>query len=85
MRMVTMFLPFIRRRCNGVLSQRCKRFTLRRNGRWRWIEFFVRSAFPKKEFKQLSKSDKACCLMEWNDQPHSSYWEIREILREADV
>jgi hypothetical protein len=39
----------------------------------------------EKGIKQLSESDKACCLMEWNDQPHSSYWEIREILLEADV
>jgi hypothetical protein len=35
--------------------------------------------------KQLSKSDKACCLMEWNDEQQSSYREIREILLEADV
>ena len=35
--------------------------------------------------KQLSKSDKACCVMEWNDQQESSYREIRQILLEADV
>jgi hypothetical protein len=34
---------------------------------------------------QLSKSDKACCLMEWNDDQNSSFREIREILLEADV
>jgi hypothetical protein len=39
----------------------------------------------EKGIKQLSKSDKACCLMEWNDQGQSSYREIREILLEADV
>ena len=39
----------------------------------------------EKGIKQLSKSDKACCLMEWNDEPQSSYWEIREILFKADV
>jgi hypothetical protein len=33
----------------------------------------------------LSKSDKACCLMEWNDDRNSSFREIREILLEADV
>jgi hypothetical protein len=35
--------------------------------------------------KQLSKSDKACCVLEWNDQRQSSYREIRAILMEADV
>jgi hypothetical protein len=34
---------------------------------------------------QLSKSDKAWCLMEWNDDQNSSFREIREILLEADV
>jgi hypothetical protein len=39
----------------------------------------------EKGIEQLSKSDKACCVMEWNDQPESSYQEIRKILLEADV
>jgi hypothetical protein len=39
----------------------------------------------EKGIKQLSKSDKACCVMEWNDQRESSYQEIRKILLEADV
>jgi hypothetical protein len=39
----------------------------------------------EKGIKQLSKSDKACCVMEWNDQQESSYREIRQILLEADV
>jgi hypothetical protein len=39
----------------------------------------------EKGIRQLSKSDKACSLMEWNDRPQSSYWEIREILLEADI
>jgi hypothetical protein len=34
---------------------------------------------------RLSDSDKACCLMEWNDHRDSSFREIREILLEADV
>ena len=34
---------------------------------------------------QLSKSDKACSLMEWNDHQNSSFRDIREILSEADV
>jgi hypothetical protein len=39
----------------------------------------------EKGIEQLSKSDKACCMMEWNDQRQSSYRDIREILLEADV
>ena len=39
----------------------------------------------EKGIKQLSKSDKASCVMEWNDERESSYQEIREILLEADV
>src|ERR1700737_628336 len=32
---------------------------------------------------QMTKSDKACCLMEWNDDRRSSFLEIREILLSA--
>ena len=39
----------------------------------------------KKGIDQLSSSDKACCLMEWNDDRSSSFRDIREILLEADV
>jgi hypothetical protein len=39
----------------------------------------------EKGIGQLSKSDKACCLMEWNDDRNSSFREIRQILLEADV
>src|SRR6478672_11741988 len=39
----------------------------------------------EKGIRQLSRSDKAFCLMEWNDNRHSSFPEIREILIEADV
>ena len=35
--------------------------------------------------RQLSQSDKACCLMEWNDDQNSSFREIREVLLEADL
>jgi hypothetical protein len=34
---------------------------------------------------QMKKSDKACCLMEWNDDRQSSFLEIREILLRADI
>jgi hypothetical protein len=39
----------------------------------------------EKGIVQLSKSDKACCLMEWNDNRSSSFQEIREVLLEADL
>ena len=39
----------------------------------------------EKGIKQLSKSDKACCVMEWNVQRESSFQEIQQILLEADV
>jgi hypothetical protein len=34
---------------------------------------------------QMNKSDKACSIMEWNDDRQSSYLEIEEILLSADV
>jgi hypothetical protein len=34
---------------------------------------------------RLSKSDKACCLMEWNDDRNSLFRDIRATLLEADV
>ena len=34
---------------------------------------------------QLTKSDKACSLMEWNDDLTCSFREIREVLVDADV
>jgi hypothetical protein len=34
---------------------------------------------------QMTKIDKACCLMEWNDDPRTSFLEIRKILLWADV
>ena len=34
---------------------------------------------------QMTKSDKACCLMEWNDDRRSSFLEVREILLSADI
>ena len=34
---------------------------------------------------QMTKSDKACCLMEWNDDRRSSFPAIRHILSEADI
>ena len=34
---------------------------------------------------QMSKADKACCLMEWNDDGQTSFAEIREMLFLADI
>ena len=34
---------------------------------------------------QMNKSDKACSIMEWNDDHQSSFAEIRETLLEVDV
>ena len=34
---------------------------------------------------QLTKSDKACCLMEWNDDSRNSYSDIWEALQRADI
>ena len=34
---------------------------------------------------QMTKSDKACCLMEWNDDRRSSFPEIRNMPLSADI
>jgi hypothetical protein len=34
---------------------------------------------------QMTNSDKACCLIEWNDDCQSSFLEIKEILFQADI
>ena len=34
---------------------------------------------------ELTKSDKACCLMEWNDDSEHSFRDIREALGAADI
>ena len=34
---------------------------------------------------QMTKTDKACCLMEWNDDGQTSFAEIREMLFLADI
>ncbi|MBV9489362.1 MAG: hypothetical protein JO069_06515 [Verrucomicrobia bacterium] len=34
---------------------------------------------------QMTKSDKACCLMEWNDSGLNSFPEVRKVLLQADV
>ena len=39
----------------------------------------------EKGITQLTKSDKACSLIEWNDDRQYSFRDIREVLVEADV
>lgn len=34
---------------------------------------------------QMTNSDKACCLMEWNDNQRTSFLEVREILLLTDT
>jgi hypothetical protein len=34
---------------------------------------------------QMTKSDKACCLMEWNDDCQRSFLEVSKILLSADI
>ena len=34
---------------------------------------------------QMTKSDKACSLMEWNDSRRCSFAEVKEILLSADL
>jgi hypothetical protein len=34
---------------------------------------------------QMTRSDKACCLMEWNDDCQNSFQEVRGMLVAADV
>jgi hypothetical protein len=34
---------------------------------------------------QMTKSDKACSLMEWNDSRRCSFAEVKEILLSADI
>jgi len=39
----------------------------------------------EKGIARLTESDKACCLMEWNDDRGTSFGDIQEVLKKADV
>ena len=39
----------------------------------------------EKGIARMTESDKACCLMEWNDDRGTSFRDIQEVLKEADV
>jgi hypothetical protein len=42
-------------------------------------------SFSEAGLAQMNKTDKACCLMEWNDDRQSSFEEIRGIFLDANV
>ena len=54
-----------------------------------WLEMMDRLlralSFSELGLNQMTKSDKACTLMEWNDDRQSSFSEVRQILLSADV
>jgi hypothetical protein len=54
-----------------------------------WVEMIDRLlrvlSVSEKGIAQLTKSDKACSLMEWNDHRTDSFQQIREVLIQADV
>jgi hypothetical protein len=56
---------------------------------WRWeeaIDGLLRVlSVSEKGLAQMTISDKACCLMEWNDDRQSSFLEVSEILLSADI
>ena len=54
-----------------------------------WLEMMDRLlrvlSVSEEGIAQLTRSDKACSLMEWNDRRTYSFRQIREVLIEADV
>ena len=44
-----------------------------------------RLSVSERGLAQMNASDKACSIMEWNDDPQCSFEEIREILRNCDI
>jgi hypothetical protein len=42
-------------------------------------------SFSERGVAQMNNSDKACSIMEWNDDHQSSFTDIREILLEVDI
>ena len=54
-----------------------------------WVEMIDRLlralSVSEKGIAELTKSDKACSLMEWNDHGTYSFRDIRDVFIEADV
>ena len=42
-------------------------------------------SLSKQGLAQMTNSDKACCLMEWNDDCQRSFLEVSKILLSADI
>lgn len=42
-------------------------------------------SFSEPGLRQMTKSDKACTLMEWNDDRRSSFIEVRKVFLKADI
>ena len=57
--------------------------------RWQWEEAMDRVlrtlCVSEQGLAQMTKSDKAFCLMEWNDDRRTSFLEVRKILLWADI
>jgi hypothetical protein len=42
-------------------------------------------SYSERGLSQMNSSDKACSLMEWNDDSRSSFLEVTAVLRSADI
>jgi hypothetical protein len=56
---------------------------------WQWgeaMDSVLRAlSVSERGLAQMNKSDKACSIMEWNDDQQSSFAELRETLLEVDI
>jgi hypothetical protein len=56
---------------------------------WLWeegIDRLLRAlSVSEQGLAQMTQTDKACCVMEWNDDRGSSFLEVREVLFGADI
>jgi hypothetical protein len=56
---------------------------------WQWskaIDQLLRAlSVSEAGLAQMTKADKACCLMEWNDDAQTSFTEIRKMLCLTDI
>jgi alkylhydroperoxidase family enzyme len=42
-------------------------------------------SFSEQGLAQMTISDKACCLMEWNDDRRTAFQEVKDALLSADI
>jgi hypothetical protein len=56
---------------------------------WQWPETMDRVlgalCVSEKALACMTNTDKACSLMEWNDDPRTTFQEIKSILLSADI